>query len=55
MMYTIVEEASEAIVEYVEDLDEAIDDAKALGGKHLVIDEDDNILFDTMPGVSFKI
>ena len=55
MTYTIVEEASEAIVEYVEDLDEAIDDAKALGGKHLVIDEDDNILFDTMPGVSFKI
>ena len=55
MTYTIVEEASEAIVEFVEDLDEAIEDAKALGGKHLVIDEDDNILFDTMPGVSFKI
>ena len=55
MTYTIVEEASEAIVEYTEDLDEAINDAKALRGKHLVVDEDDNILFDTMPGVSFKI
>ena len=55
MMYHIMEEASEAIVEFVDDLDEAIDDAKALGGKHLVLDEDDNILFDTMPGISFKI
>lgn len=55
MTYTIVEEASKAIVEFVEDLDEAIEDAKALGGKHLVMDEDDNILFDTQPNVSYKI
>ena len=55
MMYTVVEEASEAIVEYVDNLDEAIEDAKTLNGKHLVMDEDDNILFDSMPGISFKI
>ncbi len=55
MTYTIVEEASEAIVEFVEDLDEAIEDAKSRQGKYLVIDDDDNVLFDTQPGVSYKI
>lgn len=54
-MYHIMEEASEAIYAHTSDLNEAIEDAKALGGKHLVMDEDDNILFDTMPGISFKI
>jgi hypothetical protein len=55
MMYHIVEEASGAIVENCVDLDEIIEDAKQLGGKHQVIDDDDNVLFDTMPNVTFKI
>ena len=50
-----MEEASGAIVENCSDLDEIIEDAKQLGGKHLVIDDDDNVLFDTMPNVTFKI
>lgn len=55
MMYHIIEEASEACVENCSSLDEAIEDAKQMHGKYLVVDDNDNILFDTMPGVSFKI
>ena len=54
MMYHIVEEASGAIVENCANLDEIIEDAKHLGGKHLVVDSSDNVLFDTMPNVSYK-
>ena len=54
MMYHIMEEASGAIVENCDNLNEIIEDAKQLGGKHLVIDDDDNVLFDTMPNVSYK-
>jgi len=54
MMYHIMEEASGAIVEHCDDLSEIIKDAKQLGGKHQVIDDDDNVLFDTMPNVSYK-
>jgi hypothetical protein len=50
-----MEEASEAIVEHCDDLSEIIEDAKQLAGKYLVIDDDDNVLFDTMPNVSYKI
>lgn len=53
--YHIMEEASGAIVEHCSDLAEIIEDAKRLGGKHLVIDDNDNVLFDTMPNVSYKI
>lgn len=55
MMYHVMEEASEAIYTHTDDLQEAIDDAKSRRGKYLVIDDNDNILFDTMPGISFKI
>ena len=55
MMYHIIEEASEACVENCSNLDEIIEDAKQMRGKYLVVDDDGNILFDTMPGVSFKI
>ena len=54
-MYHIMEEASEAIWEHTDDLQEAIEDAKAKQGKHLVIDDNDNILFDTQPNISYKI
>lgn len=53
-MYHIMEEVSGAIVEHHDNLDEIIEDAKQLCGKHLVIDDDDNVLFDTMPNVTFK-
>ena len=55
MMYYIIEEASEACVENCSNLDEAIEDAKQMHGKYLVVDDNNNVLFDTMPGVSFKI
>lgn len=54
MMYHIMEEATGAIVENCSDLNEIIEDAKQLGGKYLVIDDDDNVLYDTMPDISFK-
>jgi hypothetical protein len=55
MTYYIEEEASGATVGiYTDDLQGAIEDAKQLGGKHLVKDYDDNVLFDTMPNVSYK-
>ena len=55
MMYHVMEEASEAIYAHISDLNEAIEDAKSRQGKYLVIDDDDNVLFDTQPGVSYKI
>ena len=57
MTYIIVEEASGAIVENTSDLQEAIEDAKSFGGKHLVIENtiDGKIIFDTQPGVTYKI
>lgn len=54
MMYHIMEEASGAIVEHCDCLHEIIEDAKQLGGKHLVIDDNDVVMYDTMPGVSFR-
>ena len=53
-MYHIMEEASGAIVEHCDNLSEIIEDAKHLGGKHQVIDDNDNVLFDTMPNVNYK-
>ena len=55
MTYHVMEEASEAIYAYTDDLNEAIEDAKSRTGKYLVIDDEDNILFDTQPNVSYKI
>ena len=57
MTYIIVEEASGAIVENTSDLQGAIEDAKSFGGKHLVIEDsiDGKIVFDTQPGVTYKI
>lgn len=55
MMYHVMEEASEAIYAYIDDLQEAIEYAKSRIGKYLVMDDEDNVLFDTQPNVSYKI
>lgn len=55
MYYRIIEEASEACVEYTSSFEEAVESAKKLTGKYLVLDESDNILYDTQPGISYKI
>ena len=55
MMYRVVEEASEAVVCYTSDYQDAVKDAKSKRGKHIVMDNEDNILFDTQPNISYKI
>ena len=55
MMYRIVEEASEAVVCYTSDYLDAVSDAKSRRGKCIVMDNEDNILFDTQPNISYKI
>jgi hypothetical protein len=61
--YTLEDEASgEVYANYHEDeLDDAINDAKEMArksrpyGKFLVVDKNDNVVFDTDPKVSYKI
>ena len=55
--YHIVEEASGAILETTESLGEALLDIDNYpsSGKYLVVDEDSNVLYDTKPGVTYKI
>lgn len=57
MNYFIVEEASGALEGITDNLQEAIEDAKGRGGKHLVVqdDEESTVVFDSMPGITFKI
>lgn len=55
MIYAIVEEASEAVCGYTTVLEEAIEDAKSRQGKYLVLDDSDKTVFDSQPGVSYKI
>lgn len=54
-MYYVIDEASEEIYFNETSLEEAIADANVKQGKCLVIDENDNILYDTQPGISYKI
>lgn len=54
MMYLIIEEASGALVCITDDLQDAIQEAKSRRGKYLVLDEAENILFDSEPGVTYK-
>lgn len=56
-MYTVIDEASEATCAYIDDYNEAIDYALSLPsqGKYLVIDDNDSVVFDTNPEVTFKI
>lgn len=61
-VYTLEDEASGEVIECysdASDLEEAIDDANKLASKYkegrfLVKDNDDKIVYDTNPGVSFK-
>lgn len=55
MIYLVIEEASEALICCTDCLQEAIEEAKSKKGKYLVIDEYDSILFDSQPGISYKI
>lgn len=55
MMYRVVEEASEAVVCYTSDYQDAIEEVKSKKGKYLVLDDSDNIMFDSQPGISYKI
>ena len=57
MNYFIIEEASGALEGTTDNLQEAIEDAKGRGGKHLVVqdDEESTVVFDSMPGITFKI
>ena len=55
MMYRVVEEASEAVVCYTSDYQDAIEEVKSKKGKYLVLDENNNIMFDSQPGISYKI
>ena len=55
MNYRVIEEASEAVVCFTTDLEKAKKEAKSKTGKYLVLDELDTILFDSQPGISYKI
>lgn len=57
MNYFIIEEASGALEGTTDNLQETIEDAKGRGGKHLVVqdDEESTVVFDSMPGITFKI
>ena len=54
-MYYVIEEASEAIYSNTDSLQEAIEDANSRRGKFLVVDDEDIVLYDTQPNVSYKI
>lgn len=54
-MYSVVEEASGAVVCYTDTLQEAIEEAKSKEGKYLVFDGDDNLQFDSNTEISYKI
>lgn len=55
MMYYVEEEASGAIVMYSTDKQEAIDYTRGRLGKYLVKNDLDYIVYDSNPGVSYKI
>ena len=53
-MYHVVEEASGAVYANLSILQDAIADAKSREGKYLVVNDKDQILFDSQPDVSYK-
>ena len=55
MMYHVIEEASEATMCYTKDVEEALTFARNQKGKYLVLDEEDTVLYDTQPGITYKI
>ena len=54
-MYRLIDEASEETRAYSEDLQELIDDANSIGGKQLILDDNDNVVYDSNPNISYKI
>ena len=54
-MYRLIDEASEETRAYSEDLQELIDDADSIGGKQLVLDDNDNVVYNNNPNISYKI
>ena len=55
-MFRIIEEASEATIGYYDNPEEAIEAADAIpSGKYLVLDSEDNIIYDTNPNITYKI
>ena len=54
-MYRLIDEASEETICYSEYLQELIDDADRIGGKQLVLDDNDNVVYDSNPNISYKI
>lgn len=57
IMYSVIDQASEAAYFHDSSLQEAINYARSLSkqGRFLVVDDNDNILFDTNPEINFKI
>lgn len=56
-MYYVIDEASEELYFNEYNLQEAINDISYLPqqGKYLVLDEEDNIVYDSKPGISYKL
>lgn len=54
-MYRLIDEASEETRVYSEDLQELIDDANSISGKQLILDDNDNVVYDSNPNISYKI
>lgn len=54
-LYFVIEEATEALVANHTNLYEAKMDAESRGGKYYVIDNSNNILYESKPGISYKI
>lgn len=54
MYYYLIEEASEAIEAIHVDLNEAIREAKLRRGKYLVANNNNEILFDNKPNITYK-
>lgn len=54
-MYALKDEATEGILEFTDDLAEAVEDARNMRGHILVVNtENDRVEFDNNPGVSYK-
>ena len=56
-MYAVIDEASEEVYGFSETLEEAVEICEELPkqGKYLVLDDADNVCYDTKPGISYKI
>lgn len=58
MTYRVIEEASEAQVFSTDNFIEAVNEIERVlpqTGKYLVLDSEDQVLYDSKPGISYKI